>query len=98
MVTMAERKKPAKSGKGRGRPVKHAVEPDAQGRTGTPISLRIDPDIRANINPFIAEYRRRSDVKLSMTDVVELALTRLFREYGIVPPANPPPGPPPATS
>jgi hypothetical protein len=48
----------------------------------------MDPQLRDLVPGFVAEFKRRHDVKLSMTDTVELALTRLFREYGILPPAG----------
>lgn len=85
MPTMA----PEKRKSGRGRPPKHAGERDESGRTGTPVSLRLDPELREKMPEFIREFRRRSDVKLSMTDVVELALRKLYREYGVLPPPDP---------
>lgn len=83
MLTMSKEKRP-----GRGRPPKHAGDPDQMGRTGTPVSLRLDPELVGKLPEFIVSYRRKTDVKLSKTDVVELALTRLFRDYGILPPAE----------
>lgn len=84
MLVMAEKKKSKRVG----RPQKHAGEVNQSGRTGQPLSLRLDPDLLAKMPQFIATFRSRHDVKLSKTDVVELALTRLYREYGILPPAT----------
>lgn len=72
---------------GGGRPQKHAGEPDKQGRTGTPVSLRLDPTLVAMIPSFIDLFRRQHDVRLSKTDVVEKGLAMLFRAYGLLPPA-----------
>lgn len=81
MLTMSAPKKQRHMG----RPRKHSGEADGQGRTGVPVSLRLDPELMALLSQFVIEYRQRTDVKLSKTDVIELALTKLYREFGILP-------------
>jgi hypothetical protein len=83
MVGMAE--KPAKKA---GRPKKHPGTEDSQGRTGKTLSLRLDPELRALVPQFIAAFKKRHDVKLDITSTVELALTRLFREWDLLPPED----------
>lgn len=51
--------------------------------SGVPVNLRIDPDLHALIPKFRAKFRQEHDVRLSMTDVFEKALSRLFRESGL---------------
>jgi hypothetical protein len=81
MLTMSDKPK-----KKPGRPAKHPGDTDSAGRTGAPMSIRIDPDLRAIIPKYQAEFRRKNDVRLSITDVIELALRRLFRDSKMLPP------------
>ena len=69
--------------KGPGRPPKHE-NPDDDGRTGVSTTVRLSPSIRAMIPQFQAMFRKKHDVRLSMTDVVEAGLMKLFREHGMV--------------
>lgn len=79
MGVMAEpKKKPS-----RGRPPKHTGEPDSGGRTGVPVSIRIDPKLRAAVAPFIHAFHQKHKVRLDLTSTVEMALTKLFEEWGI---------------
>lgn len=78
MVGMAEKKS-----KPKGRPRKHAGEADASGRTGVPVSVRIDPKLREAVNPFIAAFYQKNKVRLDLTTTIELAMTELFEKWAI---------------
>lgn len=82
MTLMAEKKKKP------GRPKKHPVGDADDHRTGVPLNIRIDPAIHAIIPKYRAMFREEHDVRLSMTDVVEKALVRLFRDAGLETPIN----------
>lgn len=85
MLGMADKKKKS----GRGRPPKYPGA-DAAGRSGVPLSIRIDPALRALFPRFQAMFKKQHDVGLDITDVTEMALRRLFREHGLLPPEEPP--------
>jgi hypothetical protein len=53
------------------------------------MAIRLDPDLASLLTSFIAEFRRRHNVRLSKTDVVEKALAQLFIEYELLPPVKP---------
>lgn len=49
------------------------------------MTLRIDPALRAKIPQFQAMFRQKHDVRLSITDVIEMGLSRLLKAEGIIP-------------
>ena len=73
---------------GPGRPRKHTGDVDSQGRSGKALSIRLDPELRGLAPQFQAAFLRKNDVKLNITDVIELALRRLYREWGLLPPED----------
>lgn len=88
MVAMAE-KKPKKPG----RKPKHAGTADAAGRTGKPLGIRIDPKLRDTVPKFIHAFHQKHKVRLDLTSTVEMALTKLFEEWGLLPDESPAPSP-----
>jgi hypothetical protein len=76
--------------KPKGRPRKHPGEPDSGGRTGVPVSVRIDPKLREAVNPFILAFYQKNKVKLDLTTTIELALTELVEKWEIPLNGHPP--------
>lgn len=61
-----------------GRPRKFNDPESPQGRSGTPMSLRIAPEISAKLDAYLAFYFTKTNYQLTKTAVIEKALLDLF--------------------
>jgi hypothetical protein len=62
-----------------GRPRKFAG-PGKSGKSGTAISVRIDPAVADQIPAGIAAYRQKHDATLSRAGLIEMGLRRVLRD------------------
>ena len=67
-----------------GRKPKH-VDQDEDGRSGDPISLRLDPELHEALKKFAAAQK----FKTTKTDVIEVAIQELLKAEGFWPPPTP---------
>lgn len=67
-----------------GRPPKHGPVRKAQ-RSGKRIAADVDPAIRKALGAYIAGRLKHEGLKLSRTQVIEMALIRLFKADGYWP-------------
>ena len=68
----------------RGRKPKHAETSETTGRSGAQLTCRINPELRAALDRFIAGQK----YKTTLTDVVEVALADLLKAEGYWPPES----------
>jgi hypothetical protein len=85
MVSMAKDKRSESKPPRRGRPPKHSGDADKGGRTGVPLNVRLDPKLWDTMPLFIDAFRKKHSVRLDKTSTVELALTKLFQAWGLLP-------------
>ena len=56
------------------------------GRTGSPLGISIDPEIRAAVDVFIERYNALHDHRATLTSTVEAALKKYLQAEGLWPP------------
>ena len=59
---------------------------EGSGRTGSPLGISIDPDIRAAVDDFVQDYNDKHDHRATLTSTVEAALKKYLSAEGFWPP------------
>lgn len=67
-------------------PQKKPTKKEPPNRSGTPVTVYIDSDVRAAMDTYISEHNETAEHKASIRSTVEAALKRYLKESGHWPP------------